>query len=1310
VFIDISGFTSLTETLVKSGPSGLEALTQILNAYFGRIITLILSQGGDVVKFAGDALLALWPVTQESMTLAQATLQAAHCTQGIQQFSQTYAAAGELALALRIGVGAGEVAIVHLGGVYQRWEYLITGDPLRQLKQAQAQAEPGWTVLSPEAWSGVAAHGQSQGLPAGYQRLQWVKAVPAPAPALSPVLSPQAQERLKAYIPGAILSRLEAGHREWLAEYRLVTLLFIKLPKLSDADSLEQAQTMIQAVQQSLYRFEGSFNKISVDDKGATVLAAFGLPPFAHEDDPERGVRAALDIHRQAEALGWCCGIGVTTGRVFCGTVGSEQRREYTMMGNVVNLAARLMVAAVDAILCDPATYAATQTKLAFKPRPGLTLKGIEHPVTAYQPLGARPQGLVPAGTLIGFQQERERLISLAQQLRDHRQGGVAVVEGEAGIGKSQLLANILQWAQVQDLPYVIGAGSAIEKFTPYYAWRQVFQHLLGVEAEPDLEARRSQILNQWMASDEVDWAPLLNQLLAIDLPETEISRQMRGPVRADNTRTLLLRMLQRRLRRTPLLLILEDAHWMDTSSWALTRTLTQQADTILVLIATRPLPEPFPQDYEQLLAADQTQHLHLCGLSHAETEAFICQQLGATAIPAAVTDFVYAKAEGHPLYSEELAYALRDTGLLKVSAGKVQLTQGADALTQVDLPNTLQGLITSRLDRLLPPQQLLLKVASVIGRSFHYQLLDQIYPVSTDKPHLLDYLQRLTQLELLALDTPAPNLSYLFRHIMTQEVVYQLMLFAQRRTLHRAVAEWYEHTYAQDLSSVYALLAYHWQHAEDIAKALDYLELAGEQALQSGAYQEAAVLFGNAVTLVTNQSPQPPLRQARWHRQWGAADLGLGKLTESAKQLQAAVTVLGLPIPTHLVILIGRLVGQIIRQLWHRWQHRPPKVVTADQQAQRLELTRAYILLGEVCYYAQRRTLGTYATLTGLNLAETVTPSPELARIYANMCYAMGANRCHGLATQYGQLAEQTLQTLHRSLPCVGWICMVTGVYKSGLGQWQLARETLQRSIETCEQIGDRHLLAQGIAAMALVDHCQGQFDAALARWRQTYNLGKGYGDIQVQAWGLLGQVEALLPLGEVEQARGLVEQAIVLLKNEDELVAEKIRLHGVSALVYWHQGESNNAQQAAAIALAHMRQSSPVALYVFEGYSSVAEVCVKLWATQPSRQLRQTVQEACWALHTFAQAFPIGQPRALLCLGTTAWLQGHQRRAQHQWQQALTLAQRLKMPYEQSKIHLEWGQVLAPTDQGAAQFHLDQANHTLQSLANRPEAPPIS
>ena len=279
----------------------------------------------------------------------------------------------------------------------------------------------------------------------------------------------------------------------------------------------------------------------------------------------------------------------------------------------------------------------------------------------------------------------------------------------------------------------------------------------------------------------------------------------------------------------------------------------------------------------------------------------------------------------------------------------------------------------------------------------------------------------------------------------------------------------------------------------------------------------------------------------------------------------------------------------------------------------------------------------------------------------------------------------------------------MVTGVYKSGLGQWQLARETLQRSIETCEQIGDRHLLAQGIAAMALVDHCQGQFDAALARWRQTYDLGKGYGDIQVQAWGLLGQVEALLPLGEVEQARGLVEQAIVLLTNEDELVAEKIRLHGVSALVYWHQGESNNAQQAAAIALAQMRQSSPVALYVFEGYSSVAEVCVKLWATQPSRQLRQTVQEACWALHTFAQAFPIGQPRALLCLGTTAWLQGHQRRAQHQWQQALTLAQRLKMPYEQGKIHLEWGQVLAATDQGAAQFHLDQANHTLQSLGVR-------
>ena len=207
----------------------------------------------------------------------------------------------------------------------------------------------------------------------------------------SQVLPAEVETALRAYIPGAILARLAAGQSGWLAELRRVTVLFINLPDLTYSTSLDQAQAVMQALQTALYRYEGSLNRIGVDDKGPMLLAALGLPPLAHEDDAVRGVQAALAMQAALRGLGWRCAIGITTGRAFCGSVGNAARREYTMMGDMVNLAARLMQAAAAtttndgpttndqraqpfvvrrgrwSILCDEATYQAAQSQIAFE-------------------------------------------------------------------------------------------------------------------------------------------------------------------------------------------------------------------------------------------------------------------------------------------------------------------------------------------------------------------------------------------------------------------------------------------------------------------------------------------------------------------------------------------------------------------------------------------------------------------------------------------------------------------------------------------------------------------------------------------------------------------------------------------------------------------------------------------------------------------------------------------------------------------------------------------------------------------------------
>jgi len=304
LFADISGFTSLTERLAQRGPVGAEELTHLLNTYFSQLIEFITSHGGDVVKFAGDALIALWPATDPTL-LPTVTRRAAQCSLLVQQHLNAYQVAEDVRLSLKIALGAGQILNMHLGGGEGHWEFLVTGAPLLQVGAAEKYARPGDTILSPEAWALVhqVAHGvpvtpqNSEGTAAKETqdlgvRLTRIQPLPPPAKVNSiDSLPAQAQARLRPYIPGTILARLAAGQEGWLAELRRVTVIFVNLPDLDYTMPLEQAQAVMQALQTAVYRYEGSINKLSVDDKGVTLVAAMGLPPLAHEDDAARGVR-----------------------------------------------------------------------------------------------------------------------------------------------------------------------------------------------------------------------------------------------------------------------------------------------------------------------------------------------------------------------------------------------------------------------------------------------------------------------------------------------------------------------------------------------------------------------------------------------------------------------------------------------------------------------------------------------------------------------------------------------------------------------------------------------------------------------------------------------------------------------------------------------------------------------------------------------------------------------------------------------------------------------------------------------------------
>jgi class 3 adenylate cyclase/tetratricopeptide (TPR) repeat protein len=1136
LFADISGFTALTERLARTGPGGVEELTELLNSCFGQLVQLVVDHGGDVVKFAGDALLALWPAAEG---LPAVTARAAGCGLAMQQVLHASELAAGAHLSVRVGIGAGQVSAAHLGGVRGRWEFVVGGPAITQTCGAEQLGRPGDVVLSSETLDQVREMCAGEPVPAGSGRapalrVTMVQPLPSATPLVTAATVQAAGAALRGYVPGAILARLDAGQSAWLSELRHVSVLFLRLPELDDITpgTLRQANDLVRQVQEALYEYEGSVNKLGVDDKGTTMVAAFGLPPVAHEDDPVRAVRAALGIRARLARRGVRHAIGIASGRAFCGSVGNELRREYTMIGGVVNLAARLMQTAPDDVVCDGVTQQEAQAKLAFEGLPPRRVKGWAEPVAVFRP-GGLSRARAPSRSLVGRTQERKQLAERLAALRGGH-GGVLLIEGEAGIGKSRLLDELVAQAAGQPVRTLVGAADAIRTTTPYHAWRGVFESLFDLTDVSGAEVRGTRVL-EWLRSrpDLQRLAPLLGDVLPLDLPPDELIGQLQGQVRADNIRRLLVGALRAASEAQPLLIVVEDAHWCDSASWALAWLVSQQIPRVLLVLALRPLAEPVPDEYQRLRRAPGAQQLRLDPLPADDVAALVRQRLGVTSLPQPVAELIGEHAGGNPFFSEELAYTLRDTGVITVANGSCRIRPGAD-LQEMSLPETVQGVVLARIDRLAPPQQLTLKVASVIGRSFAYRLLHDIYPIAADRPSLPGQLEGLQRRSLVLPETPEPDLAWIFKHVITRDVAYELMVRAQRRALHRAIADWYEQHHEAELPRFYPLLAYHWSRTDITAKAVQFQGLAGEQALAGGAYQEAILFLAAAL----ERDPPPTqeggaevrFRRARWERQLAEGHLGLGDTGQGRVHLGRALELLGTPLPATPRQLAGSVLRQLALQAGHRTFPNHVFGRGRRQPEERLEASRAYMRLTEVFWFANDVPALVHASIQALNLAERAGPSPELARAYSIMCLAAGSVPIHPLARAYARRAEQTARRVGQLWP-LGYVRFITSVYKVGAARWAEVHEALEEAEDLLEQAGDLRALGDTWSVQGLLALYRGRFKAAAAAFVKLHERGARNQNVQHQVWACIGWAECELRGGRTGEAARLLETALALL-----------------------------------------------------------------------------------------------------------------------------------------------------------------------------------
>jgi ABC-type oligopeptide transport system substrate-binding subunit/class 3 adenylate cyclase len=604
------------------------------------------------------------------------------------------------------------------------------------------------------------------------------------------------------------------------------------------------------------------------DLAGDGVLAFFGAPT-TREDDAERAVRCALRIVGEMEeytrevrrgwgAEGFGVRVGAATGAVVVGEVGAGSRVEYAAFGDTVNVAARLQSAAQPgSVLVDDATHRAVERLFDWGDAVQLELKGKSEPVAARPVLGVSAGGRTQRGLpgvetrLVGRSRELGLGREALEALRSGR-GGVLVVSGDAGIGKTRLLNELRELAEREGSSWLEGRCVSYGESLPYWPFRDLLRGEwigAGVE-EPELRVRVGlrRRLEQLFDGRADELYPYLGGLLEVALEHEAASRTSQLSPEALQWRTFEVvgQLFFRLAEESPLVLALEDLHWADPTSVQLLEQLLSLAEDapVLLVLSLRPerdhsawgLREHAAREFPHLL-----REIDLGPLGDADGELLAALVAPAT-LPADLERRVLEAADGNPFFLEELVRSLADVGAL------VRVDDGwrFDHAVEVEVPPTVEKAILARLDRLSPQARELVTAASALGRTFALPLLEGVLGELPE-----DALHELQRLGLLRQSRRWPQPEYRFRHALIQETAYRTLLGEQRTRLHRRAAEWLEERYADREAEVLGLLAYHWLRAEDEEKAAGYLLRAGDKARLEYALDEAIEHYRDLLPLL---------------------------------------------------------------------------------------------------------------------------------------------------------------------------------------------------------------------------------------------------------------------------------------------------------------------------------------------------------------------------------------------------------------------------------------------------------------------------
>jgi class 3 adenylate cyclase/tetratricopeptide (TPR) repeat protein len=849
------------------------------------------------------------------------------------------------------------------------------------------------------------------------------------------------------FTPSHLVSKIlkERGRIE--GERRNVTVLFADakgFTPMSEKLDAEQVYNYIQGSYEhmldAVHRHEGTVNQFTGDG----IMALFGAP-IAHEDSARRAVAAGLDMQRALTAYAAESGaplafrIGINTGPVVVGDIGDDLKMDYTAIGDTTNLAARMeQMAEPDSVYLTETTYRAVAEYFDFEDLGLLDVKGKSDKVHVFKALGERDvrtrmdaavaRGLSP---FCGREREVETLKGMWQEaLGGH--GQIVLISGEPGIGKSRLLLELHRalgddviWREAHCVSY----GENI----PYLPVIELVKSGFGIadgDDEGTIITKVDVDTAQWSTQAQKT-GPYLKFLLQVDPGDAAIELMDPMERRAgilDALRALVLE----RSRVAPRVVVVEDLHWADAQSEEVIRAIADvvSASPVLMIVTFRP---------GYLHPSGDLPHANRIVLSDLDADARCAlaeATLEAAELPDSLVGPVTMKAEGNPLFIEEVAKAIAG-GATDVGA----------------VPNSLQDVILARIDRLEAAARESLQLASVIGREFTHRLLNRISDVQSG---LEGVLSELKGLELIYEKAFFPELAYMFKHALTHDVAYSTLLVERRKTLHRVVALAIEELYAERITEHFETLAHHYLQAEEWEKAFDYLVKAGDKAASAFASSEAAAFYLDAIEVGSHLGPAALREVAALHEKRGLTNAGVGLLEAAADDFNRMIEI-GRQLDDRRIEAWGLVNrGGWVEYFGHLFEEGAATLEQALTVCDEDDLDIAY---GALAFLA-----GIYVVVGKMDEArEAERKLKKIGDENATPTYRSWMSLFRGAIPNWQGHYQQAVDAIRSLRPLDGvakpialFLDWFEGLAQAGQGKYQAAIEQIEPVVQDAERVGD--------------------------------------------------------------------------------------------------------------------------------------------------------------------------------------------------------------------------------------------------------------